>query len=282
MGEGRVIHYPQKRIIELYVIYETRNTVYVCPLKYMSIWPYRNVGIEYKGELNHRANNSDSMLDQIIAAIAKLSLEIANKKQEAFMEQMITSDVEWDAELEKMSTGFSDDEMLNRIRKLQELGQLEIEEMNQRENNRLVEMARQYDDCVYIEVSNVGSGSLLAYHLGDFTGVVHPSFHSGMFQDSVLYMKYPKEDDPCSLDFRYFPKGWEDIMETYSWSDNINQVVIKNETGRVLKFNHVDILTGEIAVFEPDTHCQGLISPDCYNGKSAFSTPDDMKKFKDL
>lgn len=234
------------------LVYETRNTVYICPLKYMSIWPYSNVRIEYKYELNHRADNSDSMLDQIIAATAKLSLENDKKNQETSMEQSIARNIK----LETISKDFSDDEMLNRIKKLQEFGQQEIEEKNKREHNRLIEIARRYDNCVYIEVFNVGEGSLLAYHFGDCTGVVYPCLHSGMFQDSVLYIKYAMEDDPCRLDFRYFPKGWDDIMKTYVWSDNINQVVIKNETGRFLKFNHVEIPMGETAVIKSDKHCQ--------------------------
>lgn len=92
-----------------------------------------------------------------------------------------------------------------------------------------------------------------------------------MFQDSVLYMKYARENDPCSLDFRYFPKGWGDIMETYSWSDNIKIAVIKNDTGDSLRFNNVDIPIGETKVFTPEGHRQGLVSPDCHNGKSIFT-----------
>ena len=190
------------------------------------------------------------MLDQIITATAKPSLENDKKNQETSMEQSLARDIK----LETISKDFSDDEMLNRIKKLQEFGQQEIEEKNKREHNRLIEIARRYDNCVYIEVFNVGEGSRLAYHFGDCTGVVYPCLHSGMFQDSVLYIKYAMEDDPCRLDFRYFPKGWDDIMKNYVWSDNINQVVIKNETGRFLKFNHVKIPMGETAVIKSDKH----------------------------
>ena len=102
-------------------------------------------------------------------------------------------------------------------------------------------------------------------------GIVNPGVHIGMFQDSVLYMKYATEEDPCALDFRYFPKGFGDVMETYSWSDNIKQAVIKNQKGHSLIFNHEEIAPGETKVFTPDTHKQGLFSPDCYNGKSLFT-----------
>ena len=64
-------------------------------------------------------------------------------------------------------------------------------------------------------------------------------------------------------------------METYSWSDNIKQAVIKNETGNVLTFNHTDIPAGGTMIFTPEGHIQGLISPDCHNGKSCFLFPSE-------
>jgi hypothetical protein len=136
-----------------------------------------------------------------------------------------------------------------------------------------MELAGKYEDCVYLEVSNVGSGDLLAYHLGKYTGVVQPDIHVGMFQDSILYMKYGYDDEEDSLDFRYFPKGMNEVMETYSWSDNIKYAVIKNETGDTLIFNRIKIPEGETMVFTPESHREGLISPDCYNGKSIFGRP---------
>lgn len=229
--------------------YETQNTIYVCPLKYMRTYPYRGVVAEYIKELTHRGDKSESILDKIIAATAKISMSETQN-----------------------------DEFVNHIIELQKRGQIEIESMMRQEEQRLIELARNYEDCVYIEVSNVGSGSLLAYHLGDYTGVVQPELHSGMFQDSVLYMKYESEDDPCSLDFRYFPRGLQDIMETYSWSDNIKRAVIKNDTGYSLKFNRVDISMGESVIFTPDGHRQGLISPDCHNGKSCLAIPKERVK----
>lgn len=229
--------------------YETQNTIYVCPLKYMRTYPYRGIVADYIKELTHRGDKSECILDKIIAATAKLS--ISETQNDVF---------------------------LNHIIELQKRGQIEIESMMRQEEQRLIELARNYEDCVYIEVSNVGSGSLLAYHLGDYTGVVQPELHSGMFQDSVLYMKYESEDDPCSLDFRYFPQGLQDIMETYSWSDNIKRAVIKNDTGYSLKFNRIDISMGETVIFTPDGHRQGLISPDCHNGKSCLTIPKERVK----
>ena len=148
-----------------------------------------------------------------------------------------------------------------------QVSMLEGSKMKQKENNRLIGIASGYEDCVYIEISNVAGGNLLAYHIGEYVGVIEPSLHSGMFQDSILYLKYATEDVPCSLDFRYWPMGWGDALETYSWSDNIKQAVIKNETGYELRFNHTTIPVGETMIFTSECHRQGLISPDCHNGK---------------
>ena len=56
--------------------------------------------------------------------------------------------------------------------------------MEEQEKQRLIEIAGKYEDCVYIEVSIVQSGSTLVYHLGA-RGSVKPEFTSECFQDSV-------------------------------------------------------------------------------------------------
>ena len=248
--------------------YETRNTIYVCPLKYMKVYPYRNVLPEYKEKLAHLDEQSDCILDQIIAATARLALQ-ADKitGEEEFWRLQLQRAVNWEAL--GLDADNMDDEMAQKIIRLSNEGQKEIVEAKEREERRLLEIVQQYEDSVYLEVSKVDTGDTLAYHLGTDMGTVVPQVHTGMFQDSVLYMKYATEDDPCSLDFRYFPKGmFGDTMETYSWSENIRQAVIKNVGERPLEFNHSRIEPGETKVFTPDTHQQGLISPDCHNGKS--------------
>ena len=131
------------------LIYETRNTVYHCPLKYMMVSPYGNVVQEYREELA-RLDTSENALDRIIAAAAKMSLG------------------------EPEDTA---DEMVRKIRALQETGQREIAQMEEQEKQRLIEIAGKYEDCVYIEVSSVHSGSKLVYHLGDAVGIVKPGVH---------------------------------------------------------------------------------------------------------
>lgn len=114
----------------------------------------------------------------------------------------------------------------------------------------MCEIARQYEDCVYIEVSNVEQGNKLAYHFGPHTGIVDPFVHLGMFQDSILYIQYGNENnDGCSMDFRYFPKMCGYSMETYSWSHNIKNVVVKNECSYDITFNKALVKQGETKVF---------------------------------
>lgn len=223
------------------LVYETRNTIYHCPLKYMRTNPYRNVREEYKEELIHRADASDYCLDRIIAASAKLA---TGKRL--------------------------NDPFVVHILEITAIGKQELDKLTKEKENRLIEIAKQYADCVYLEVSCIEYGDKLAYSLGDKCGTVNPDLHSGMFQDSILYMKYREAEEDCALDFRYFPRGFGH-METYSWSDNIKQAVIKNVQDESIVFNGIEIKPGETSIFTMDSHKQGLISPDCYNGKSILT-----------
>lgn len=44
------------------LIYETRNTIYVCPLKYMITWPYRNVVVRYSECVHMKGNKLSNSL----------------------------------------------------------------------------------------------------------------------------------------------------------------------------------------------------------------------------
>lgn len=232
------------------LIYETKNTIYKCPLKYINTKPYGNVIPEGKERLMKRDEVSDSILDKIIAASARLSLE---------------------TEL--------DHEFVAYILKLAEIGKAELAAIEEADDNRIIEIAQKYDDCIYIEVSNIDAGDKLAYHFCNECGTVYPYIHSGLFQDSILYTKYRQNEEDIALDFRYFPQGLEDCMETYSWSDNIKQAVIKNIRDFHITFNGEKIAPGETKAFTSEGHREGLISPDCYNGKSIlFEIPQEDDK----
>lgn len=202
--------------------YETMNTIYKCPLKYMNIKPYGNVMPAYREKLTKRDEGSDSILDKIIAASAKLAVGVK-----------------------------LDDEFVAHIIKITEAGQEELKAIKKADDDRMIEIAKKYDDCIYIEVSKIDCGDKLAYHIGSQCGTVEPDVHSGMFQDSILYMKYEQNEGDISLDFRYFPQGFGDCMKTYSWSDNIKQAVIKNVCDYSIKFNDELIVPGETKAFPP-------------------------------
>ncbi|MDO5154379.1 MAG: hypothetical protein Q4D51_00295 [Eubacteriales bacterium] len=211
-------------------------------------------------ELTHLSEHSDSELDRIISASAKLSFEQdkKHKKERWFLDDSV--------DYKKIQ--FKKDDYLIELKKKMEVGQKEIKEAVEKENARIIEIAKQYEDCVYLEASCISSGDKLAYHIADYIGVIEPRLHSGMFQDSVLYIKHrTSETNEDALDFRYFPQGLGNIIETYSWSDNIKQAVIKNRTGEKILFNGEEIAPEEVRAFTPERHTQGLFSPDCYNGK---------------
>lgn len=198
--------------------YETSNTIYICPLKYMAPCPYGNVIPEYLEKLTHLGEQTGEMIDKVISVAARIAL---NRKEDAA------------------------DPIVQKIRALQETGQAEIREKKAQDDRHLLEIAGEYEDCIYIEVSSISRGNTLAYHLGDLTGTVEPTVHIGMFQDSVFYT-----DSASAMDFRYFPRGVGNAMETYAWSVNIKRAVIKNRKKQTLYFNGEEIAPGETKVFE--------------------------------
>lgn len=203
--------------------YETRNTIYICPLKYMQTKPYGNVVAKYKKELAKKDENSDSMLDKIIAASAKLSL--GRKKDDEFVAYIMT---------------------------ITKIGKAELRAIKRADDRRMIQIAKNYDDCIYIEVSNVATGDKLAYHIGDACGMVEPHVHAGTFQDSVLYAKHRRKKEDVDFDFEYFPRGIQDSMETCGWSDNIKQAVIKNMRDYYINFNGHGIAPGETKAFKAE------------------------------
>lgn len=200
--------------------YETKNTIYLCPLKYMTTNPYCNVALSDKEELMHRADDSDFLLNKIIAASAYIALGKADEN-----------------------------EFAKYIKELQKVGQAELKEKTNKENERLIEVAKEYNNSIYIEVSQVSTGSVMAYHMGELVGVIYPEIHAGMIQDSIHYIERIGEgDNEFEVDFRYFPNS-NCTMETYSWSDTIETVVIKNVKEEPIKFNTTNIEPGETKVF---------------------------------
>ena len=250
--------------------FETLNTIYIAPIKYMAEHAYSDHILSDIVEKVHRSEASPSSLDLIISASAQQTIEYL-KQHPGWRESEIL-----EGKYPEFQSDYTSDAFLKHLEKLQEIGQKELKDEQEAEERRLIDIAKQYDDCVYLEVSCISLGDVLAYHIGNNTGVIYPSVHVGTFQDSVLYTPDFSADSPFLIDFRYFPKYMG--IETYSWSDNIKRAIIKNEKPVPISFNHVTIDPGETKIFTEDTHHQGLISPDFFNGKSVLFPKKDKNK----
>lgn len=218
--------------------YETRNTLYVCPLKYLNtINPFVNVLFDYVEEL--AAMNSEDCVDKIIKSLAEIAIHNRSDKKITFSDY-----TQYLIEISKNAN--------------------ELLEQNKKNAcKNIIDIAKKYKNCIYLEVKNIENGSLLAYHIGKKSGYIEPSVHSGMFQDSILYI------EPSVVDFRYFPKLNE--IETYSWSDNIEVAIFKNCMSYTIRVNKHDIEPNATISLTIDSHKQELISPDFVSGKSAFN-----------
>ena len=239
---GRTSYLVKYTLEDDILTYETRNTIYICPLKYMA--------------------EADDIAKESILKEYYENLEVKERLSELMM-----------------------------------IGRREIEEENKKQEEHLLEVAKKYEDCIYIEMKQIADGDKLAYNIGGKVGLIEPKKHISDRQDSILYMRYSKGEEEVSLDFRYWPmEDRDDIpvfvmtddghyvevprerkvkekqeVVTYSWSDNIKRAIIKNSSNIIIEFNGENIAIGETRVFTADRHVEGLLSPDCYNGKSMFS-----------
>ena len=232
-----LVHYDYDEA-EKVLLYETENTLYSCPLKYLSPFPYRNVVPEYKMELTHLYSDEVSILDKIISTMARIS---------------IRQDIEEEGRKDfyKKYKPAKKNLFVQELEVLISRGQEELKEREQQRHEQLISQAKKYEDCVYIEIAQLEHGDLLAYHIGSHTGVLKPHFHCGMFQDSIYYIEeFESEGKREYVDFRYFPRGFG-LADTYRWSDNIKQAVLKNDSERAICFNDVKIMMGETAVIKP-------------------------------
>lgn len=95
-------------------------------------------------------------------------------------------------------------------------------------------------------------------------------YHGGMFQDSVLIRKVGV------YEWCYFPRRHS--IEVYHWSDGLDKVILRNLSDKsieVINGNHKGICKkGEdyVLINDADGLNEGLLSPDCVNGKSLLGT----------
>lgn len=200
----------EKAILENDIlIYETRNTIYHCPLKYANINYLDNINIT-KGSLDKAYKVSlkeDTDINKVLRCFCELGLD----------------------------NEYSD--FTNKVIDLAEQGKLELSEQEKHEEQRLLNIVKNYVGSVYVEVSKISNGDILAYNIEGNLGVVKPCLHVGTIQDSILYTDN-------MIDFRYFPKGYS--LQTYKWSENIENVVVKNMKGTEILFN--DTIVGPYEV----------------------------------
>ena len=228
--------------------FETQHSIYTCNIKDMIYIPFENTNEDWIRELNTRYCDSHDMLEKIILSETKIYAERLG------------------IELPHMEK----DEFLLYLKERQGEGQKERrreESARKREARQVVEGK---DNVLFLDVINNKDENPIFYKFGFYMGFIMPRRHSGMISDSILYMKYRNGKDDLAIDFRYFPQGWGSL-ETYSWSDNIKFVVIRNSLSGRITFNGTSINPGEVKEFTQECHTQGLVSPDCYNGKSIFS-----------
>jgi len=193
--------------------YETLNTIYEAELKYMAM--PTNFRIVFD------ASAPKDLLNPHLENIMQLENKLTRKEEE--------------------SVEFTPFEM--QCIQLMLSGSKDRESEIETEHLRLINEAKKYDNCVYMEVESVSAGSLVAFNIDDHTGVMEPYRHTGMMQDSILY-----RDKETGVDFRYWPN--HSGLETYGWSENIERVVIKNMKGVDITFNHSLIKPRQLMVFE--------------------------------
>lgn len=205
-------------ITEDVLVCETEENRYVCPLKYFDIkYNYNYMDGAYVKKLINKTKKSGSVMDTIALATAEVVLD---KHKSTYTKHIL---------------------------KLAEEGRRELELEDCAFQQSLMEQAKEYEDSIYIAWYNDANTNMLAYHIGDELGTVIPDLHVGTFQDSVLYIKYPEEQDDLRLEFRYFPRGFSTYV-TYLWSENISKAVIKNCMEWNMTFNGKVIAPGEVVV----------------------------------
>lgn len=194
-------------------VYETRNTIYICPLKFMKV--NNTFDCYADGYVDRLINGCQEDTD--INKVIKLQVAIYN--------------------------GDMSDEYTIRVLELTKAGKIELIENKQREERRLVDCIIDSENTIYWEVSTISSGDTIAFNIDGVIGVLEAYIHTGMVQDSILY-----SDINTGIDFRYFPKG--DSITTYAWSDNIDEVHIKNCKHYNIYFNKQCIKPEETKIFK--------------------------------
>ena len=220
---------------------KTRSRMYSCPIKFLNIY-----------------NCLDHNVGFVIGDMQKIFdyVKYTEMVKDAERENKSFDVTDLDFNKDVISDFLLYDELIKN-------GQEELKNIEKELEVHLIEEAKKYPNSLYIELQSIGAGSKGGYSFGDNVGIVKPSLHVGMFQDSVLYMR------DGILDFRYFPYCGGDA-EIYNWSEGLENVVIKNMKKREIIFNGQHIQPEETVVLNKENYTCGLISPDVVTGQSIF------------
>lgn len=198
---------------------ETHNSIYVCKLGDIS------------KESHYRLEKTES------------KSKVAKVYNKYYRYKIYNLSKESEEPISKYGIRLKDEEIkeFERILKLTAFCDKEREESIKLHEARLLEEASKYSDSIFIDLSSISRGSKLAFNIKGKTGIVNPSVHLGIFTDTVLYEKSEKEIGHIS--FRYYV-GYKDLTP-YSWSENIERIVIHNNKGTAITF-------GDKILIKPD------------------------------
>lgn len=117
----------------------------------------------------------------------------------------------------------------------------------------------------YIELSESAINRAY-FKYNDKVRKVHGYCHVGTFADSYLYRI------SGVVDFRHYEFGFNGFS-TYHMSDTIMRLVVKNTHTQPMQIDGVAYPAGQttITCVTEENRQEGLLSPDCVNGKSVFS-----------
>lgn len=153
----------------------------------------------------------------------------------------------------------------DRILELAALCNKERDEKAKLHEAKLLEEASKYQNCIFIDLSSISKGSTAAFNIKGRTGIINPMQHIGMVTDTVLYVNSDNKED--YIDFRYFVRHLG--VETYSWTENIEQVIIHNSKGSTISFNKgISIEPDETIVINRNTEYERLNA--CKRPKKPF------------
>lgn len=190
--------------------YETMNTIYECPLKYINKTIYNDMDEDY---IQHclTCKSTDNVVEQIIYTLATYT------------------------------KGLAPTEFSQHLLDLIDIGSIELAKLKEQDSIRYLGKASNLKDgSIYIECSTIALGDVLIYNIENEKGFCEPVIEHHMYGDVITY-------DSDLFVFKYKPQGTN--IEVVEWSDNIKEIHLKNIKGYTITFNRKSVLSEELKVF---------------------------------